>query len=131
MQPEKLSSASPISDNNNSGEAKLTQDRSNKNLFKKPRVPQNLKLSILLFGGSSSLVLTLGIIFLKNFISKSSAPNFGVFIATGLIGILLTAALFIVISKLGMGFKKSTLTLAFGYNSLIVVIKLSLSPASL
>jgi len=54
-----------------------------------------------------------------------------VFLVAGLAGIVLTAGLFGYIYRLGMGFGRTVLVLAAGYNALIAAVKLGLAPAAL
>jgi hypothetical protein len=61
----------------------------------------------------------------------SKSPDFALFFVVGMAIILLTAVLFNYIDRLGMGFGKTTLVLATGYNALIAAIKLGLAPAAL
>src|SRR5678816_2354187 len=58
-------------------------------------------------------------------------PGFGVFLVAGLVVILMTAGLFGFIYRLGMGFGRTVLVLAAGYNALIATVKLGLAPAAL
>ncbi len=58
-------------------------------------------------------------------------PDFTVFLVVGVAAVLLTAALFSYIDRLGMGFGKTALVLAAGYNALIAAVKLGLAPAAL
>jgi len=58
-------------------------------------------------------------------------PGFAVFLAVGVAVVVLTAALFRYIYGLGMGFGKTVLVLAAGYNAMMAAVKLALAPAAL
>ena len=58
-------------------------------------------------------------------------PVFTVFLAAGFTVIVLTALLFGFIDRMGLGFGRTALALAFGYNALIGTVKLGLAPAGL
>ncbi len=59
------------------------------------------------------------------------SPGFAVFLVSGVAVIVLTAGLFGFIDRLGMGFGRTVLVLAAGYNALIAAVKLGLAPAAL
>lgn len=63
--------------------------------------------------------------------TDSERPGFTVFLVAGVAVIALTAGLFGYIDRVGMGFGKTVLVLAAGYNTLIAVVKLGLAPAAL
>jgi uncharacterized membrane protein len=58
-------------------------------------------------------------------------PEFTVFLVAGVAAIVLTAGFFGYIYRLGMGFGRTVLVLAAGYNALIAAVKLGLAPAAL
>ena len=58
-------------------------------------------------------------------------PNFLLFLVAGVAVIALTAGLFGFLDRLGMGFGRTVLVLAAGYNALIAAVKLGLAPAAL
>lgn len=58
-------------------------------------------------------------------------PGFTVFLIAGIASVGLTAGLFSYVDRLGMGFGKTVLALAAGYNAMIAVVKLGLAPAAL
>jgi hypothetical protein len=58
-------------------------------------------------------------------------PEFTVFLVAGVAAIVLTAGFFGYIYRLGMGFGRTVLVLAAGYNALIASVKLGLAPAAL
>ena len=58
-------------------------------------------------------------------------PEFMIFLVAGLAAIALTAGLFGYVYLLGMGFGRTVLVLAAGYNALIAVVKFGLAPAAL
>lgn len=94
---------------------------------KKPKLPESVRITLLIFTGGSALVLGL----LPRISTKSSIPPFWLLLLIGLIMIAFTALLFRVLSSLNLGFGKTALVMAFGYNSVIAVIKFVLSPRSL
>lgn len=65
------------------------------------------------------------------FATGASAPGFAVFLTAGAATILLTAGLFYYVDRLGMGFGKTALVLAAGYNASIAAVKLGLAPAAM
>ena len=58
-------------------------------------------------------------------------PQFTVFLLAGAAVIALTAGLFRYVDRLGLGFGKTVLVLAAGYNASIAAVKLGLAPAAL
>jgi hypothetical protein len=95
---------------------------------KVPKLPSNVKLALLTFLLAGSLVAA---IFPNLVVTKGSTPPFGLFLATGLAIVALTGGLFAFLSRLGLGFGKTALTLGLGYNLVIAVIKMTLSPYAL
>ncbi len=82
---------------------------------------------MVLFGLACSFVLaTTPLLFIR-----PVQPGFLVFLVAGVAVIVLTAGLFGFIDRLGMGFGRTVLVLAAGYNALIAVVKLGLAPAAL
>lgn len=65
------------------------------------------------------------------FFRGTDSPNVMVFLFSGFIGIGVTALLFKQLFALGLGFGRSALVLALGYNVLIALVKLVLAPLSL
>ncbi|GET42553.1 hypothetical protein [Microseira wollei] len=86
-----------------------------------------LTTALVLFGLSGSAIAA----FVPYLFAGSETPNFAVFFVVGMAIILLTAILFGYIDRLGMGFGKTTIVLATGYNALIAAVKLWLAPAAL
>ena len=87
-----------------------------------------LMISVLLFGLAGSVV---AVMMPVQFATGSPQPPFTVFLVAGVAAIMLTAGLFAVVDRLGMGFGKTALALAAGYNALIAAVKLGLAPAAL
>lgn len=101
-------------------------------IVKKPKLPDSFKTALLLFGLSSSLLLVLVVKMLSpSDIQSGEMPYPWIFLLAGLIGLVVTVGLFGVISRLGMGFTKTAITLAIGYNALIVFVKFILSPSGM
>lgn len=67
----------------------------------------------------------------RYFATGPTRPPFAVFFVAGIVIIALTAGLFGYVDRLGMGFGKTALALAAGYNALIAIVKLGLTPAAL
>lgn len=86
-----------------------------------------LVVALALFGltGSAAMV-TVPWLF-----AGSERPGFAIFLVAGVAAIVLTAVLFAYVYSLGMGFGRTVLVLAAGYNALIAVVKLGLAPAAL
>lgn len=95
---------------------------------KRPKLPQNVKLALVAFMLSGSFVVAA---FPSLVSSKTAAPPFMLFLATGLAMVVLTCALFAYLGTLGLGFGKTALTLALGYNVVIALIKIVISPYAL
>lgn len=87
-----------------------------------------LAVAVVFFGLAGSVV---AVIIPPAFASGAARPPFGVFLAAGVLVVVLTAGLFAVVDRLGMGFGKTALALAAGYNALIATVKLGLAPAAL
>jgi hypothetical protein len=90
---------------------------------------QSLALALAIFGMAGALVLTLMPRLFAGF--GRPQPPFVLFLLAGLAVIVLTVALFAAMGYLGLGFDKSTLVLAAGYNVLIVCVKFVFAPAAL
>lgn len=86
-----------------------------------------LRNALVLFGLSGTAIAA----FVPYLFAGSKSPDFALFFVVGMAIILLTAVLFNYIDRLGMGFSKTTLVLATGYNALIAAVKLGLAPAAL
>jgi hypothetical protein len=86
-----------------------------------------LAVALTLFGLAGSVV----VITVPRLFIRPERPGFAVFLLAGLTAIVLTAGLFGYIYRLGMGFGKTVLVLAAGYNALIAAVKLGLAPAAL
>jgi hypothetical protein len=86
-----------------------------------------LAVALALFGlaGSAAMVAVPGLF------AGSVQPEFTVFLVAGVAAIVLTAGFFGYIYRLGMGFGRTVLVLAAGYNALIAAVKLGLAPAAL
>ncbi len=87
-----------------------------------------MMVSVVLFGLAGSLV---AVMVPPYFATGPSRPPFAVFLMAGVVTVLLTAGLFAVVDRMGMGFGKTALALAAGYNALIATVKLGLAPAAL
>jgi hypothetical protein len=86
-----------------------------------------LMVALTIFGlAGSAMVVTIPQLF-----TGPERPHFTLFLVAGVVVILLTAGLFGYIDRLGMGFGKTTLVLAAGFNALIATVKLGLAPAAL
>jgi hypothetical protein len=84
-------------------------------------------LALVLFGlACSFLIATIPRLFIR-----PVQPNFLLFLDAGVAVIALTAGLFGFLDRLGMGFGRTVLVLAAGYNALIAAVKLGLAPAAL
>jgi hypothetical protein len=86
-----------------------------------------LVVALALFGLGGSMVA----VTVPNLFTGPERPAFTVFLIAGVAVITLTAGLFAYIARLGMGFGKTALVLAAGYNALIAAVKLGLAPAAL
>ena len=84
-------------------------------------------VALVLFGLAGSAVVAT----IPRFFVGPARPDFTVFLVAGVTVILLTAGLFALIDRLGMGFGKTVLVLAAGYNAMIASVKLGLAPAAL
>jgi hypothetical protein len=86
-----------------------------------------LAVALALFGlaGSAVMVAVPGVF------AGPVRPEFTVFLVAGVAAIVLTAGFFGYIYRLGMGFGRTVLVLAAGYNALIAAVKLGLAPAAL
>jgi hypothetical protein len=84
-------------------------------------------VALVLFGLACSLVMAT----IPRLFIGPERPGFAVFLVAGVTVVALTAVLFGFIGRLGMGFGRTVLVLAAGYNALIAVVKLGLAPAAL
>ena len=87
-----------------------------------------LAVAVVFFGLAGSVV---AVLVPRYFVGASARPPFVVFLVAGVVVIVLTAGLFAFVNQLGMGFGKTVLVLAVGYNALIAAVKLGLAPAAL
>lgn len=87
-----------------------------------------LAVAVVLFGLAGSVV---AVAIPPSLATGHSRPPFVVFLVVGVAVIALTAGLFAFVDRLGMGFGKTALALAGGYNALIATVKLGLAPAAL
>jgi hypothetical protein len=86
-----------------------------------------LTVALVLFGLAGSAVM----VAVPGLFAGPVRPEFTVFLIAGMAAIVLTAGLFGYIYRLGMGFGRTVLVLAAGYNALIAAVKLGLAPAAL
>ena len=86
-----------------------------------------LMVALTIFGlAGSAIVVTI-----PQLCTGPERPHFALFLAAGVAVILLTAGLFGYIDRLGMGFGKTVLVLAAGYNALIAAVKFGLAPPAM
>ena len=86
-----------------------------------------LMIALTLFGLAGSII----VLTIPHLFAGPQRPGFTLFLVAGVAVIILTAGLFGCIDRLGLGFGKTVLVLAAGYNALIAAVKLGLAPASL
>ena len=86
-----------------------------------------LAVALALFGLAGSAVM----VAVPGLLAGPVRPEFTVFLVAGVAAIVLTAGCFGYIYRLGMGFGRTVLVLAAGYNALIAAVKLGLAPAAL
>ena len=86
-----------------------------------------LAVALALFGLAGSAVM----VAVPGLFAGPVRPEFTVFLVAGVAAIVLTAGFFGYIYRLGMGFGRTVLVLAAGYNALIAAVKLGLAPAAL
>jgi hypothetical protein len=86
-----------------------------------------LAASLAIFGLACCLVLAVA----PRLFTGPERPGFAVFLVAGVAVVALTAVLFGFIGRLGMGFGRTVLVLAAGYNVLVAAVKLGLAPAAL
>jgi hypothetical protein len=84
-------------------------------------------VALTLFGLAGAAVM----VAVPGLLAGPERPGFAVFLVAGLMVIVLTAGFFGYIYRLGMGFGRTVLVLAAGYNALIAAVKLGLAPAAL
>jgi hypothetical protein len=84
-------------------------------------------VALVLFGLAGSAVM----VAVPGLFAGPVRPEFTVFLVTGMAAIVLTAGLFGYVYRLGLGFGRTVLVLAAGYNALIAAVKLGLAPAAL
>src|SRR5215210_184523 len=86
-----------------------------------------LAVALALFGLAGSVVMAT----VPRLFIGPLGPGFRIFLVSGMAGIVLTAGLFGYVYSLGMGFGRTVLVLAAGYNALIAAVKFGLAPAAL
>ena len=86
-----------------------------------------LAVALALFGLAGSVVM----VTVPRLFIGPPGPEFMIFLVSGVAAIVLTAGLFGYVYSLGMGFGRTVLVLAAGYNALIATVKLGLAPAAL
>jgi hypothetical protein len=86
-----------------------------------------LMVALVLFGLAGSAVM----VAVPGLFAGPVRPEFTVFLVAGVAAIVMTAGFFAYIYRLGMGFGRTVLVLAAGYNALIAAVKLGLAPAAL
>jgi hypothetical protein len=86
-----------------------------------------LTVALVLFGLAGSAVM----VAVPGLFAGPVRPEFTVFLIAGMAAIVLTAGLFGYIYRLGLGFGRTVLVMAAGYNALIAAVKLGLAPAAL
>src|SRR5919107_2826944 len=86
-----------------------------------------LMVALALFGLAGSVV----VVTVPRLFVGPLGPEFMIFLVVGVAAIVLTAGFFGYIYRLGMGFGRTVLVLAAGYNALIAAVKLGLAPAAL
>lgn len=97
-------------------------------LIKKPRLSISVKLSLLIF----TLVCAFILSYLPHLSVKTpNMPSFAILLISGLVMVVFTAILFSILNKLNLGFSKTAIVMAFGYNSVIAIIKFIISPRAL
>lgn len=91
-------------------------------------LPDSAKISLLFFLLAGSLTVAL----LPHSVSKTSAaPSFSLFLLAGLLMVAVTALLFNYLNRLSLGFGRTALVMAAGYNAVIAIIKFTLAPQAL
>src|ERR687889_1246033 len=85
-----------------------------------------LMVGLVLFGLAGSAVM----VAVPGLFAGPVRPEFTVFLVAGVAAIVLSAGFFGYIYRLGMGFGRTVLVLAAGYNALIAAVKLGLAPAA-
>src|ERR671920_988548 len=86
-----------------------------------------LMVALVLFGLAGSVVM----VAIPWLFAGPVRPEFTVFLVAGVAAIVLTTGFFGYIYRLSMGFGRTVLVLAAGYNALIAAVKLGLAPAAL
>src|SRR5919107_5170641 len=86
-----------------------------------------LVVALALFGLTGSAVM----VTVPRLFVGPLGPEFMIFLVVGVAAIVLTAGFFGYVYRLGMGFGRTVLVLAAGYNALIAAVKLGLAPAAL
>src|ERR687897_1538909 len=78
-----------------------------------------LIVALVLFGLAGSAVM----VAVPGLFAEPVGPEFTVFLVAGVAAIVLTAGLFGYVYRLGMGFGRTVLVLAAGYNALIAAVE--------
>jgi len=86
-----------------------------------------LMAALALFGLAGSVV----VVAVPRLFIGPLGPEFMIFLVVGGAAIVLTAGFFGYVYRLGIGFGRTVLVLAAGYNALIAAVKLGLAPAAL
>jgi hypothetical protein len=84
-------------------------------------------VALALFGLAGSLVM----VGVPRLFVGPLGPEFMIFLVAGVAAIVLTAGFFGYVYQLGIGFGRTVLVLAAGYNALIALVKFGLAPAAL
>ena len=92
-----------------------------------PKRANTLAAAVAIFGLACFLVMAT----MPRLFISPERPGFEVFLVAGVAVVVLTAGLFGSIDRLGMGFGRTVLVLAAGYNALVAAVKLGLAPAAL
>src|SRR5919107_2503043 len=86
-----------------------------------------LIVALALFGLAGSAVMVM----VPRLFMGPLGPEFRIFLVAGVAAIVLTAGFFGYVYRLGIGFGRTVLVLAAGYNALIAAVKFGLAPAAL
>lgn len=95
---------------------------------KRFHLPLHVKAGLAIFTLAGSCTLALLPSMVGGERGEGIMPPFTLFLISGLLMVALTAGLFAFFNKFGLGFGKTVLMLAIGYNAMIAVIKFCLAP---